>query len=98
MRIISWNCGGGYRKKIDKISELNPDIAVIQECESLETLRTSCKDKLPKKSFWFSERDYNKGVGIFFYGDYEILSVEHYSSIEFVIPMKIRNTPRIISN
>ena len=53
MRIISWNCGGGYRKKIDRILELNPDIAVIQECESVEKLRSFCKDKIPLKSFWF---------------------------------------------
>jgi len=91
VRIISWNCQGGYRNKIDKILELNPDISVIQECESLERLRVSCKEKIPLKSFWFSERDYNKGLGIFFHGDYEILGVEYYSNIEFVIPMKIRN-------
>jgi len=91
MRLISWNCGRGYRKKINKILELNPDIAVIQECENLEKLRSFCKDKIPLKSFWFSEHDQNKGIGIFFYGGYEILSIEHYSNIEFVIPMKIRN-------
>jgi exonuclease III len=91
MRIISWNCQGGYRNKIDKILELSPTIAVIQECESLESLRSFCKEKIPLKSFWFSGLDHNKGVGIFFHGDYEILGVEHYSDIEFIIPMKIRN-------
>ncbi|GAH01772.1 unnamed protein product, partial [marine sediment metagenome] len=30
MRIISWNCQGGYRNKIDKVLELSSDIAVIQ--------------------------------------------------------------------
>ncbi len=91
MRIISWNCQGGYRKKIDNILELKPDIVVIQECENLERLRVFCKEKIPLKSFRFSGFDPNKGVGIFFYGDYEILGVEHYSDIEFIIPVKIRN-------
>jgi len=90
MRIISWNCNGGYGKKIDKILELDPDIAVIQECESLERLRSSCRDKIPSKSFWFSESDKNKGVGIFFHSEFGIFSMEHYSFIEFVIPMKIK--------
>lgn len=91
MRIISWNCGGAYRNKIDRILELKPDIAVIQECESLDDMRIICKDKLPLKSLWFSERDHNKGVGIFFHNDYEILSIEYYSRIEFIVPMRIKN-------
>ena len=91
MKIISWNCAGAYRNKIDKILELKPDITVIQECESLNTLKATCKDKLPLKSFWFSEHDHNKGVGIFFYNDYEILSIEYYSIIEFIVPLRIKN-------
>lgn len=91
MRIVSWNCGGAYRNKIDKILELEPDIAVIQECESLDDLKASAKAKIPEKSFWFSERDHNKGVGIFFYTDYEILSIQYYSRIEFIVPIRIRN-------
>lgn len=79
--MISWNCQGAYRNKIDKILELKPDIAVIQECESSVSLRVACKDKLPIKSFWFSERDHNKGVGIFFHNDYEILSKCHLRDI-----------------
>jgi len=91
MRIISWNCGGGYRKKIDRILELNPDIAVIQECESLEKLRSFCEDKIPLKSFWFGGFYPHRGVGVFFHKDYQILSMEYDISIEFVIPIKIRN-------
>ena len=91
MRIISWNCGGGYWKKIDKILELNPDIAVIQECESLEKLRAFCKDKLPLKSFWFGGFYPHKGIGVFFHKDYQILSKKYDILIEFVIPMKVRS-------
>ncbi len=90
MRLISWNCAGAYRNKIDKILELNPDIVIIQECESLDHLRASCKDKIPSKSLWFSEHDYNKGVGIFFHNDYEILGVEYYSCIEFIVPVRVK--------
>ncbi len=91
MRLISWNCGGGYRKKVDKILELSPDIAVIQECESIEKLRSFCKDKIPLKSFWFGGFYPHKGIGVFFHKDYQILSMEYDVSIEFVIPMKLRS-------
>lgn len=32
MRIVSWNCNGGLKKKLDAMLALEPDIAVIQEC------------------------------------------------------------------
>ncbi|MFC2165397.1 endonuclease/exonuclease/phosphatase family protein [Acidobacteriota bacterium] len=91
MRIVSWNCAGAYRDKIHKILELKPDIAVIQECECLDALRESRKDKIPQKSLWFSDIDHNKGVGIFFYDDSEILSIEYYSRIEFIVPLRIKS-------
>lgn len=91
MRIISWNCGGAYRKKIDKILELDPDIAIIQECESLEILSASCKEKIPLKSFWFGGFYPHKGIGVFFYKDCQFLSMEYDISIEFIIPMKIKS-------
>ena len=91
MRIISWNCQGGYRKKIDNILELKPDLVVIQECENLERLRVFCKEKIPLKSFWFGGFYPHRGVGVFFYEDYQILSMENNISIEFIVPMKIMN-------
>ena len=33
MRIISWNCNGAFRNKINSILSLNGDIYVIQEAE-----------------------------------------------------------------
>ena len=33
MRIISWNCNGAFRNKINSILSLNGDIYVIQETE-----------------------------------------------------------------
>ena len=35
MRIISWNCNGAFRNKINSILSLNGDIYVIQETEVL---------------------------------------------------------------
>ena len=33
MRIISWNCNGAFKNKINSILSLNGDIYVIQETE-----------------------------------------------------------------
>ena len=37
-RIISWNCGGGFHRKAHRITELEPDIAVLQEVMEKDAL------------------------------------------------------------
>jgi exonuclease III len=32
MKIVSWNCEGGFDRKANWLFELNPDLAVVQEC------------------------------------------------------------------
>jgi hypothetical protein len=34
LRIVSWNCAGGLRKKWHALAEFNADLLVIQECEN----------------------------------------------------------------
>ena len=38
MRVITWNCKQGFRKKYSDIEFFNPDILVIPECESLDKI------------------------------------------------------------
>jgi len=38
MRIVSWNCQGGLRKKIEPVLDLTSDILVIQECEQIKKI------------------------------------------------------------
>ena len=33
MNIITWNCNGALRKKIEQVDSLGADILVVQECE-----------------------------------------------------------------
>ncbi|MFN9075790.1 MAG: endonuclease/exonuclease/phosphatase family protein [Hyphomonadaceae bacterium] len=33
MRILSWNCNGGFRNKLHLVADFNADVLVIQECE-----------------------------------------------------------------
>ena len=33
MRFVAWNCNGGFRKKIDAVLNLNPDVAVVSEAK-----------------------------------------------------------------
>lgn len=89
MKIITWNCQGAFRKKIDYILELEPDILLIQECENIEKIML--KEKVPKikEIAWHSD-DNKKGLGIFSkpYFNFELLS-NHESEFRYIIPYKV---------
>ena len=46
MRIISWNCNGGFRKKFHLLENLNADIVIIQAKSVLKKY-----NGIPKESF-----------------------------------------------
>lgn len=63
MKIVSWNCNGAFRKKYDKILELDADIYVIQECELLDGIKGKLKN-IVSNGIW--EKGANKkGVLVF---------------------------------
>ena len=39
MQIVTWNSRGGFRRKAEVIEALQPDLAIIQECECPDWLR-----------------------------------------------------------
>jgi len=38
MRLVSWDCGAGFHRKVEPPLALRPDIAVIQKCTDLKVL------------------------------------------------------------
>jgi exodeoxyribonuclease III len=61
MRIVTWNCEGGFHKKVDTLLSQNPDVAVIPECleNSVAALRQRGYETL-----WFGS-PLKKGLGVF---------------------------------
>lgn len=63
MRLVTWNCNGAFRHKLDKADALGADILVIQECEDPAQSISPYRD-------WAGDHAWigcgkNKGIGIF---------------------------------
>jgi len=62
MRIVTWNCNLLLSKKLDKLLELKPDVAVVQECE-----KELCGLPNGVSYQWFGN-DPRKGLGVLNFG------------------------------
>jgi exonuclease III len=64
MKIVTWNCNGGFGKKFSLLNEFDADILVVQECENPQTTRHKPYGAWAKNSLWIGENE-KKGLGIF---------------------------------
>ncbi|WP_372808833.1 endonuclease/exonuclease/phosphatase family protein [Pontiella sp.] len=63
MKIVSWNCNGALRNKVEYLDELDADVLVVQECENPCSSTAMFKD-WAGKYFWVGDNK-NRGLGIF---------------------------------
>lgn len=64
MRIVSWNCCGALRKKLDALLELDADLYIIQECEDPSHSADAAYARWAEGSLWVGGKK-NKGLGVF---------------------------------
>jgi exonuclease III len=89
MRLVTWNCNGAYRKKAAVIAAYKPDLAVIQECESLEKLKFVNGMPPPSAGLWFGDNS-NRGLGVFSYTGLNFeLHRSYDDSIRYCVPLKV---------
>ncbi len=87
MKIVSWNCGGGFRKKTSEIEKERADIYIIQECENPDKT-TDEKYKKWMPQFIWGGRNKNKGIGIFSTERHRIREIKLSSNdLELFLPV-----------
>ncbi|MFY7733076.1 MAG: endonuclease/exonuclease/phosphatase family protein [Bacteroidia bacterium] len=88
MKLITWNCQGGFRNKFNAILTQLPDILVVQECEHLDKLLSFTNDNA-KDFLWFGHNK-NKGVGVFSLGNYQFKLLKEYNpDFKTIVPILV---------
>jgi exodeoxyribonuclease III len=89
LRLVSWNCGSGFHRKVEALSALAPDIAVIPECADLDTLALKCPRFAPSGALWIGD-DSKRGLGVFSFGRYRLAQADRGAvAITYALPAHV---------
>ena len=105
MKIVTWNCQGGFREKFEHIKLLKADIYVIQECTDPEASRGTeyedyCKfaGEKGKDYYWIGNEPSEevkspKGLGIFVKNGLETELINNfYDDFKFFQIIRVKNS------
>ncbi len=86
-----------FRKKFEKVIELNPDLLVIQECENDSKLKKHLESINYNQLIWYGDNPH-KGVGILSFNSLEIeLNQNHNPEFKYIIPINLKAKKKIIN-
>ena len=64
LRIVSWNCNGALRNKLEVIDALRADVLIVQECEDPSRSTDAAYRIWASNHLWVGSNK-NKGLGVF---------------------------------
>jgi exodeoxyribonuclease-3 len=90
MKIVTWNANMAVRRKFTALRALDPDIAIVPECEREIPLNEGV-------SFAWIGRINHKGLGVFGFGDYSItLDPSYDKRLQWVAPIQVRGPSQFL--
>ena len=103
MKLITWNCNGGFRNKYHLLAD-NFDILIIQECENPDKSTKEYKEW--SSNYLWKGNNKNKGIGIFFKENIDIklldwsdLNINYKNEeLESFLPCMINNEYILIND
>ena len=97
MRIVSWNCNGALRNKLQRIQLLNADLYIIQECEDPLQSASEAYRAWAENHLWVGTNK-NRGLGVFARPSIHIEAAPmDSSSLELFLPCKINGSLSLLA-
>ncbi len=94
MNIVSWNCNGAFRHKHRLLKPFQPDVAVIQECESPELISKEISTPFYDSCVWDGTCT-SKGVGVYTFNGLKAEIAPFYNhEFQLVLPVFIYHDNR----
>ncbi len=97
MKIITWNCNMAFRKKFEPIVEMQPDVLVLQECESKAKLAEALQHTAVNQIHWYGKNPH-KGTAAISFKDTQIkVRKDHNPEFEFIVPYLLKKQDKQIN-
>lgn len=103
MKIVSWNCNGALRKKIHKLSTLQADVYIIQECENPNVSKGKGEEfrSFSENNLWIGKSNH-KGLGVFARNSVRLERLNWNHSfrgreLQWFIPFSINNASNVVA-
>ena len=98
MKIITWNCNRAFRKKLHRLTDLEADLLIIQECENPAKLGNEYNQyrEWAGDYLWHGTNQ-NMGIGIFPKNGTHIKRL-HWpdDGLQFFLPCTVNNTFNLV--
>ncbi|KXK51186.1 MAG: Endonuclease/Exonuclease/phosphatase family protein [Chlorobi bacterium OLB5] len=89
MKLITWNCQGAFRRKIEFILALKPDILIVQECENPNKINYSSTNLQPKNFYWYGD-SLHKGISVYSYSEYKFELLNEFNpEFRYILPFRV---------
>jgi len=96
MKIITWNCGGAFRKKFHTLEKFDADILVVQECEDPSKIKGEYSDWA--ENYFWAGKNKNKGIGVFARTQINIKKLEwHDDGLQLFLPCRVNDNFNLIA-
>lgn len=97
MKIVSWNCNGGFRKKFHILEHLNADIIIVQECEDPSQSKSAEYIDWSNNYLWIGKSKH-KGIGVFAKKESTVKFINHDAgSLKIFLPFTVNNDLSVLA-
>lgn len=91
MRIVTWNCNLKLATKYDHLVGLQPDVAIVQECEELS------ERYFPDARYYWIGQNQKKGLGVLVFNQEATVDPSYKKQHAFFLPLNLRDGSKILA-